>query len=234
MASPQIPDTNPLTEVGLCVIDMQYDFIKPGPLGAHQSSVDCIEPVKKIMESRPWGKIIASRDWHPANHCSFAVNYKDGTTNPFTEVRIEENGTDQVLWPAHCIQGSEGALFHEALPYNLVNTVIDKGTKPLVESYSAWGTINKKNPEFSEQTGMEDYVERSCLKTLVFVGLCYDYCVGYGALDAAEKGYRVVICEECTGYVTDESKAAMKKNLKKAGVILIPTLQETLAYIDHL
>jgi nicotinamidase/pyrazinamidase len=212
--------------VGLVIVDMQCDFIT-GSLAGH-NGLQIIPMINELISSREWGKIIYTRDWHPLDHCSFASNYKDGKNPPFTSVHIDVNNTDQVLWPDHCVQGTNGAEFHKDLVCDFA-TVISKGTHQMVESYSCFSK-QLENPEHFEKTGMEGCIDG--LTTLVFVGMCYDYCVGSSALDSVVNGRTTLIIEDHTGYVLEGSHEEMTPKLHAAGVKIMKTREECLAWLD--
>jgi nicotinamidase/pyrazinamidase len=212
--------------VGLVIIDMQCDFIT-GSLAGH-NGVPIIPKINELISSREWGKIIYTRDWHPQDHCSFASNYKDGKTPYFTPVHIDENNTDQILWPDHCVQGTEGAEFHKDLKGDFA-TVISKGTHKMVESYSCFSK-QLENPDYFEKTGMERCIDG--LTTLVFVGMCLGYCVGSSALDSVVNGRTTLIIEDHTGYVTKISAQEMTLKLDAAKVKIMKTRSECLAWLD--
>jgi len=143
-------------QVALVIIDMQNDFITGGSLGCH-NSLEIIPKINELISGWEWSRVVLTRDWHPQDHISFASNYKDGTTPPFTLVHLEENNTDQVLWPDHCVQGGHGAEFHKDLNTK-GGVIISKGTNRMVESYSCF-TTKLEDPRWFEDTNMEDMIE---------------------------------------------------------------------------
>ena len=202
-----------MSNIALVIIDLQNDFVAGGSLGC-QNSLEIIPKLNNLINSREWGKIILTRDWHPKEHCSFFSNYTGEGGALFKEVHLECNGTQQILWPDHCVQGSFGAEFHKDLDQSKVSTVISKGTNNMQESYSAFKTKG-------ENTGMEKYLEENGIDTVVTVGLAFDYCVGSTALDACKFGMKTYFVEELTGFVDPSTVEQMRKNLIEAKVEFI-------------
>ena len=123
----------------LIIVDMQYDFLPGGALAVNEGD-QLIDRINKLQDK--FDLVVATQDWHPANHKSFASQH-DGKV-PFDV--IELNGTKQVLWPDHCVQGTKGAELHKDLKQNKISAIIRKGMNPNVDSYSAFFDVNKKNP----------------------------------------------------------------------------------------
>ena len=191
----------------LIVIDMQYDFCPGGALAVEEG--DLIVPgINALIDEFP--AVILTQDWHPAGHSSFASSYKDKA--PFNTVEMSY-GT-QVLWPDHCIQGSEGAAFHADLDTDSADMIVRKGFNPSIDSYSAFFENDHETP-----TGLHGYLQTRGVETLTMVGLATDFCVNFSAVDAAKLGYDVtVLTELCRGIDLDGSLAAALEGMKGAGV----------------
>jgi nicotinamidase/pyrazinamidase len=177
-----------MTTRALLVIDVQHDFLPDGALPAPGG--DDVVPVANDLMER-FDLVVASQDWHPPDHGSFASNHEGHDVG---EV-IEFNGLDQILWPDHCIQGSEGAEFADALETERIDHVVRKGTDPEIDSYSAF-----YDNDHRRATGLDDYLTERGVDEVVLVGLATDYCVKFTALDACELGYETwVVVDGCRG-----------------------------------
>ena len=194
----------------LIVIDMQYDFCPGGALAVEEG--DLIVPgINALIDEFP--AVILTQDWHPAGHSSFASSYKDKA--PFETVEMSY-GT-QVLWPDHCIQGSDGAAFHADLDTDSADMIVRKGFNPSIDSYSAFFENDHETP-----TGLHGYLQTRGIEQLTMVGLATDFCVNFSAVDAAKLGYDVtVLTELCRGIDLDGSLAAALEGMKGAGVKVV-------------
>jgi len=193
----------------LIVIDMQNDFCPGGALGVPEG--DSIVPgINALMTQFP--AAILTQDWHPAGHSSFASSH-DGKA-PFDMVDMPYGR--QVLWPDHCVQGSQGAAFHEALDTDRADLIIRKGYNPAIDSYSAFFENDHTTP-----TGLHGYLQTRGIDDLTMVGLATDFCVNFSAVDAARLGYRVTVRQELTrGIDLDGSLNAALAGMREAGVVL--------------
>jgi len=193
----------------LIVIDMQYDFCPGGALGVPEG--DSIVPgINALMAQFP--AVILTQDWHPAGHSSFASSH-DGKA-PFDMVDMPYG--PQVLWPDHCVQGSQGAAFHEGLDTDRADLIIRKGYNPAIDSYSAFFENDHTTP-----TGLHGYLQTRGIDDLTMVGLATDFCVNFSAVDAARLGYRVTVRQELTrGIDLDGSLNAALAGMREAGVVL--------------
>lgn len=168
----------------LILVDLQNDFFPGGALGVQDG--DKILPVIQKLLNQKWDAIVASKDWHPADHGSFADTHGK---KPGDHVIL--GGVDQVLWPKHCIQGTVGAEFASGWDVTKIQKVINKGTDREIDSYSAFfDNQHKKN------TGLEDYLRKKNITELYLAGLATDYCVKNTTLDALELGFRVYVIKE--------------------------------------
>lgn len=193
----------------LIVIDLQPDFCPGGAL-AVAGGDDILAPVNALIAEFP--AVILTQDWHPAGHLSFAANQPGRA--PYEVVEMPYG--PQVLWPAHCVQGTKGAAFHPGLRSDAAQLVIRKGFRPAIDSYSAFFENDHVTP-----TGLEGYLRTRGIRRLTLVGLALDFCVAYSAVDAARLGFEVTVIESaCRAIDLDGSLAAAMTAMRGAGVRL--------------
>ena len=193
----------------LIVIDVQNDFCPGGALAV--AGGDQIVPLINAMLPDFAVKVF-TQDWHPAGHSSFASSH-DGKA-PF-ELTDMPYGP-QVLWPDHCVQGTEGAAFHPNLLTDPADLVIRKGVRPQIDSYSAFFENDQTTP-----TGLDGYLRTRGVTKLTMVGLATDFCVAYSAIDGAKLGFDVTVLEPaCRAIDLDGSLAVARDNMRAAGVEL--------------
>ena len=191
----------------LLMIDIQNDFCPGGALAVAEG--DAIVPVVNRLQHH-FAVQVLTQDWHPANHSSFADNH-DGAA-PFSLVDMAYG--PQVLWPRHCVQGSQGAAFHTDLVTDGADVIIRKGFRPDIDSYSAFFENDK-----STQTGLSGYLHERGVTELVLTGLATDFCVCYSAVDAAKLGFSVtVVSDACRAIDLDGSLAIAMDEMTKNGV----------------
>ena len=172
----------------LLLVDLQYDFMPGGALAVPHGD----EVVSAVNQQIPlYDVVVASQDWHPEGHKSFASQHpgkKPGDS-------IELDGVRQTLWPDHCIQGTRGARLHEDLKLPSIQKVFRKGEDERVDSYSAFFDNARRR-----STGLADWLRGAGVDELHLMGLATDYCVKFSALDAAEQGFQThVISAGCRG-----------------------------------
>ncbi len=176
------------SKASLLIIDVQNDFCPGGKLAVDGGDM-VIPVINRIAGKFPC--VVATQDWHPQGHVSFASTHRG--KNPFDTLVV--NGIEQVLWPEHCVQGTEGASFHPELDTRKVNLILRKGTNPQLESYSAFFENDRATP-----TGLEHYLRGLGFKDIYLCGLATDVCVFYSALDAVRLGFRTFLIEDaCRG-----------------------------------
>ena len=170
----------------LLVVDIQNDFLPGGALAVERGDV-IIEGVNNIAEkfNKKNAAIIMTQDWHPKGHLSFASSYPD--KNPGDEYQSENAAIGPVLWPDHCVQGTEGAEFNKDLKLIFASAIIRKGRNPKVDSYSAF----LENDKVAE-TGLSGYLKSLKIKRIFVCGLALDYCCYYSAMDAVDFGFEKV------------------------------------------
>lgn len=190
----------------LLIVDMQNDFMDDGPL-AVPGALALVPLINQLLPY--FGAIIASKDWHPCDHQSFAAN------NPPRKVGdiIDLNGIAHTLWSIHCVQGSYGAQIVDGLDGDKFDHTVFKGNDPSIDSYSAFFDNGHQR-----STGLDEELKRRGIKELFICGVATDYCVKWSALDACALGYKVFVIEDAckgidlkpgdTAQAIDEMKAA--------------------------
>lgn len=193
----------------LIVIDVQNDFCPGGALAVAEG--DAVVPVINALMDE-FAVRVLTQDWHPAGHGSFAANHPGAA--PFSVTQMPYG--PQVLWPVHCVQGTEGADFHPALRSDPADLIIRKGFRPAIDSYSAFFENDRTTP-----TGLEGYLRARGVTVLTLAGLATDFCVAYSALDAVRLGFAVSVhLPGCRGIDLDGSLAAALDQMRAAGVDL--------------
>lgn len=168
----------------LILIDLQNDFLPGGALAVSQG--DQVIPIaNQLQPAFEW--IVATQDWHPSNHGSFAANHRGMRPGQ----KIELAGIEQVLWPTHCVQETWGADFAPGLHRERWKQVFRKGTNPLLDSYSGFF-----DNEHRRGTGLGEYLQSHGIRTVYLMGLATDYCVKYSALDARRLGLTTWLIED--------------------------------------
>jgi nicotinamidase/pyrazinamidase len=195
----------------LLLIDIQNDFCAHGALEVKDG--DAVVPIANRLMPL-FDVVVATQDWHPADHKSFAANHlwrKVGQV-------IDLNGLPQILWPMHCVQNMMGAMFHRGLNTEGVHHVVQKGTDSEIDSYSGFFDNGKR-----KQTEMDAYLKSKNVTEVYIMGLATDYCVKYTALDAVSLGYKTFLIEDgCRGVNLYEGdvKKAIEEMIEKGVEIL--------------
>lgn len=193
-------------DTALLVIDVQIDFLPGGRLAVPEG--DAVIPVINRL-ARRFATVIATQDWHPAGHRSFASSHPGHAA--FTTI-ARAYGT-QVLWPDHCVQGTEGAALAPALAIPQAVLILRKGYRAEVDSYSAF------NEADGTPTGLAGYLRERGIGRVVLAGLATDFCVGFSAVDARRAGFAVAIAEDaCRGIDTEGSLTRAWHGMAAAGV----------------
>jgi len=191
----------------LIVVDVQNDFCPGGRLAVQKG--DEVVPVINALAQR-FANVVLTQDWHPPGHQSFATSHPG--KKPFDSVKLPYG--EQVLWPDHCVQGSDGAALHKDLSVPHAQLVIHKGYNKDVDSYSAFLEADRKT-----RTGLEGYFEERGIKRVFVCGLATDFCVAWTALDARKLGFAAVVVEDaCRAIDNQGSLAAAGEKMRKAGV----------------
>ncbi|MEQ1843101.1 MAG: bifunctional nicotinamidase/pyrazinamidase [Verrucomicrobiales bacterium] len=197
--------------VALILVDIQNDFLPGGALAVPQGD-EIIATVNKLTSA--FDLVVATKDWHPKDHHSFALNHPGRTPGEVVQL----DGLEQILWPAHCIQGTRGAEFALDLDTAYIDSIFFKGTDPLVDSYSCFFDNAHRR-----ETGLREYLVRHGITKVYLTGLATDYCVKFSALDALTLGFEThVIVDGCRGVnLKPEDSARALEEIKKAGGNLV-------------
>jgi len=204
-------------KTGVIVVDVQGDFttLKNGSLacgGTDKAFVDKVEEATRTLSEKGY-LIFATQDWHPADHMSFFSNHPG--KKPFEAIKIE--GRTQVLWPVHCVQGTENARI--LVDNNLFMAVVKKGKDTKYDSYSGF------QDDGGAKTEMDSILKSNGIEKLFVYGIATDYCVKATAIDAAEAGYDVTVIESlCRGVAPDTSAKALQE-MKDKGITIVKELQ---------
>ena len=195
----------------LILVDLQNDFCDGGRLEVHGGSQ--VIPFANQLQDH-FELIVASKDWHPADHTSFAANHPSHGIGEL----VKTDHIMQILWPEHCVQGSVGAAFHPDLDISRVSKIFHKGTDKNIDSYSAFF-----DNEHLLATGLGDYLSKQGVQDVYIMGLATDYCVKYSALDAKKLGFEVYGMEDaCRGVdLVEGDSAAAFEELRVAGIHVI-------------
>ena len=197
-------------KTALLLIDIQNCFIPGGTLPVPDG--DQVIPIANTLQ-REFAHIIATQDWHPADHKSFAANHPGANVYDV----IDLGGLQQVLWPVHAVQGSKDAEFAPSLDRSRWEKVIRKGMNPEIDSYSAFFDNGHK-----AKTELDDYLRQQQITDLHIIGLATDYCVKFSVLDALQLGYQVTVHRSaCRGVNLQpgDSEAAFRA-MAEAGAVL--------------
>jgi nicotinamidase/pyrazinamidase len=194
----------------LLVIDVQNDFCPGGRLAVPRG--DEVVPLVNRL-ARQFAHVVLTQDWHPSGHSSFASSHP--AKQPFETVTLAHG--QQILWPDHCVQGTEGAQLRADLDIPHAAMVIRKGFRTGIDSYSAFYENDRKTP-----TGLSGYLRERGLTRIFLVGLAFDFCVRYSAEDARREGFAAVVIEDaCRGIDVDGSVAATRASFASLGVTCI-------------
>lgn len=205
----EIPLTIDQQTDALLVIDIQNDFCPGGALAVADGN-GIVAPVNALM--RRFQHVVLTQDWHPPRHRSFASAHPD--RQAFETIEMPYG--PQTLWPDHCVQGTEGAAFHPKLDTNAASLIVRKGTRPEVDSYSAFFENDRRTP-----TGLAGCLRELGIARVFLCGLATDFCVRYSALDARRLGLAAVVLQQACGAIDlDGSLAAALEAMQAAGVTL--------------
>jgi len=198
--------------MGVIVVDLQGDFTtwKKGSLavpGTDSSFVDKVQKATHALKEKGY-LILATQDWHPRDHISFCTNHEN--RKPFETVKIGDR--TQILWPDHCIQGTENAEL--LLDERLFASVVKKGQDKRFDSYSGF------QDDGGVKTQMDEILKKNRVKELIVYGIATDYCVKATAIDAANAGYKVTVIEDLCRGVAPETTASALKEMSEKGIVI--------------
>ncbi|MBL3656446.1 bifunctional nicotinamidase/pyrazinamidase [Fulvivirga sediminis] len=193
----------------LIIVDVQNDFTPGGSLEV-QSGDKIIPTINKLQEQ--FDLVIATQDWHPASHKSFASNHENA--KPFDKIKL--NKLDQTLWPDHCVQGSKGAEFHPDLNTDKIEAIFRKGMDPEIDSYSGFFDNGRR-----KSTGLTGYLQEREVTETFFCGLAGDICVFYTAKDAIEEGFKSFLIQDaCQPLNHGDYSDALEEFEKRKGIVI--------------
>ena len=194
----------------LIVVDVQNDFCPGGALAVPLG--DEIVPAVNRLAGE-FAHVILTQDWHPRGHASFASSHAG--KQPFQTIELSYG--QQILWPDHCVQGTQGAAFHSGLDVPHAELVISNGFRSAIDSYSAFRENDRRTP-----TGLAGYLKERGFERITLCGLATDFCVFYSAIDGREAGFEVgVITSACRGIDVDGSLGRALHSMEEAGVTLL-------------
>ena len=197
----------PNDKSALIVIDVQNCFVDGGTLPV-KGGAEVVPVINKLAES--FENIVVTQDWHTQGHASFASAHAG--QKPFSSIKLAYG--NQVLWPDHCVQGTDDAALHKDLKLPTAQVIVRKGFHKGVDSYSAFEEADRKTA-----TGLGGYLKQRGIKTVYVAGLATDFCVAWTALDARKAGFEVYVIEDATRAIDlNGSLAAAWKQMTAKGV----------------
>lgn len=193
----------------LVIVDIQNDFVAGGKLEVQNG--EQIVPLVNTLSGH-FDLVVATQDWHPQQHKSFASNHPG--SNVFDVIKL--GGLDQVLWPDHCVQGTRGADFHPQLDTRQIEAIFRKGMDSEIDSYSGFYDNGRK-----KTTGLSGYLKDRSVDTVYVCGLAADYCVFFTVRDALQLGFKTVLIEDATRAINkDGFEKAKQEVLSLGGTIM--------------
>ncbi|MBT2333267.1 bifunctional nicotinamidase/pyrazinamidase [Variovorax paradoxus] len=197
----------PNDKSALLVIDVQNCFVDGGTLPV-KGGAEVVPVINKLADS--FENIVVTQDWHTQGHASFASAH--ASQKPFSSIKLSYG--NQVLWPDHCVQGTDDAALHKDLKLPTAQVIVRKGFHKGVDSYSAFEEADRKTA-----TGLGGYLKQRGIKTVYVAGLATDFCVAWTALDARKAGFEVYVIEDATRAIDlNGSLAAAWKQMTAKGV----------------
>ncbi len=193
----------------LVIIDVQNDFLKEGSLEVPNGN-DVIEPINEIINN--YSIVVATKDWHPLDHVSFAPNHQGKKIGDVVKV----NNLEQILWPVHCVQESEGSNFPSTLNIKAINKTIYKGSNSQIDSYSGFydnGKIRK--------TGLTDYLKIKNVTSIDYVGLATEYCVKFTVFDSVAEGFKTRVILKGIKCINEAESNKTLEEMKSKGIDLL-------------
>jgi nicotinamidase/pyrazinamidase len=168
----------------LILVDIQNDFMPGGPLGVPggREIIPLAQALIPIFDL-----VVATQDWHPADHGSFATHHPDHSPGDV----IELHGLAQVLWPVHCVQQTDGAQLVEGLDPESLDAIFVKGTDSRIDSYSGFFDNGRR-----KSTGLEEWLKIRSVQSVTVLGVATDYCIKSTALDAVSCGFQTILVED--------------------------------------
>jgi len=197
----------------LLIIDVQNDFCPGGAL-AVKGGDEITAPLNNLSRSvvSKGGRAAATQDWHSQDHISFASSHNEKNPGETIDTPLVKG---QILWPEHCIQGTEGAGFHRNLDLKPVSAVIRKGFRSELDSYSAFFENDRKTT-----TGLDGFLRALEIETVILGGIATDYCVFYSAMDCKRLGFNTIVASDAVRAVgfPEHSEEKAVSQMKNAGI----------------
>ncbi|TXD84431.1 bifunctional nicotinamidase/pyrazinamidase [Subsaximicrobium wynnwilliamsii] len=193
----------------LLIIDVQNDFMPGGSLSV--AGGDKIVPIINGIQHK-FDLVVATQDWHPKDHVSFASNHEGKSA--FDEIELQ--GKPQTLWPDHCVQDTEGAQFHPDLKTQKCEAIFRKGTDKYMDSYSAF-----YDNQHLKSTGLAGYLKEKGVSQLFLCGLAADICVYYSIYDAFKEGFACFFIEDASQALDPEAFKDIKEKMVNLGIQMI-------------
>ena len=191
----------------LAIVDVQNDFCAGGALAVPDG--DAVVPIVNRLASA-FALTVLTQDWHTPGHISFASTHG---REPFDTIALPYGA--QLLWPDHCVMGSDGAAFHPELAVPTAQMVVRKGFHPQVDSYSAFMEADRRTP-----TGLAGYLRERGVTRLFVCGLATDFCVAWTAVDGRKAGFDVAVVEDaCRAIDQGGSLAKAWDDMTRLGVV---------------
>jgi nicotinamidase/pyrazinamidase len=193
----------------LLVVDVQHDFLPGGALAVADGDA-VIAPATRLAPR--FVTVVATQDFHPRGHVSFASTHGRA---PYEVLELEHG--QQELWPEHCVGGSRGAELHPEIPDHELSLILRKGTRPTVDSYSAFNE-NLDHAGRRLTTGLGAWLRARGIRRIFLCGLARDFCVKWSALDGVAEGFETWVVDDATRAVFPERNAEVDAELERAGV----------------
>ncbi|MEC7895329.1 MAG: bifunctional nicotinamidase/pyrazinamidase [Bacteroidota bacterium] len=193
----------------LILIDIQNDFLSGGSLEVPKGD-EIIDNVNSIMDN--YNIVVATKDWHPKDHISFASNHKNKNVGQIIKI----NNLDQMLWPDHCIKDSKGSEFPKKLDSHKIHKIFYKGVDSDIDSYSGFYDNGK-----IRSTGLSNFLKKSNINQVDIVGLATDYCVKYSSIDAYNEGFKTKVLCSCVRGISVQTTEIAFKEMKDMGISII-------------
>ncbi|ORX46500.1 nicotinamidase [Hesseltinella vesiculosa] len=215
-----------LKKAALIIVDMQYDFLETGPLPVFEAT----QAIPRVQElgaffNEEGGLVIATQDWHPPNHASFASQHEGKAPLDTVTLTYRNQSCEQVLWPDHCIQGSRGADILDQL-VDLPSINVKKGTNIFVDSYSAFA-----DNQYHHFTDLAKHLYQHDIEQVVVCGYATDYCLKFTAVDAIKFGFETIVIKDTTKAAFPDAYEPSLKALEQVGVQLVPTVEDYMSNV---
>ena len=195
----------------LIIVDVQYDFLPGGAL-AVPGGDQIIPVINRLIPEFEY--VVATKDWHPPDHGSFAANHKGKKVGDV----IDLNGLEQILWPVHCVQGTHGAEIAKDIDRDAIQEIFNKGTDPAIDSYSGFFDNGHR-----KSTGLADFLKVHGVTEVYITGLAGDYCVKYTALDARREKFITFLIKDATRAINQHNDGFSNaiEEMKGSGVKIL-------------